>query len=253
MAVETLEKKQSSSPEFKLSDEKGTFRATIATLNVKDKDGDVALPGFFGKQKNVPVLIGHNWGKVPIGKGTVFEEGNKAIMEAKLNLEESNSRGAYEWLKFDFENGKPAQQFSYGFKLFGEGWKPGEFHGDDVRFLQPKEDGKPGAKIHEVSLVLLGAGEGTGVEAIKSGDMKFAEHLEKTLAVLSEFSERATSLADLRAKEDRTLSDANLEKIRELRDELDAIVEEAPEADLPSAEQFDLLMAQTEARIHGRI
>lgn len=255
MATKTLEKKQSLSPDLKFSDEKGSFRATIATLNVKDKDGDVTLPGFFGTQTNVPILIGHDWQNLPVGKGTITEEKDLAVIDAKLNLEDPEAKAAYEWLKFDFENGEPAQEFSYGFHLFGEGWKPGEFEGDDVRFLQPRDDGKPGAKVHEVSLVLVGAGEGTGTQAIKSGDMKFAEHLEKTLAVLSEFSVRAKSLADLRAKEDRTLSDATLEKIGELRDGLDAILEGPPELepDLPSEEQFDLLMAQTEARINGRI
>jgi len=258
VTLETLEKKRSFLPELKLSEEKGSFRATIATLNVKDKDGDVTLPGFFGEQKNIPVLIGHDWGMVPIGKGTISEEKDLAVLDAKLNLEDPQARAAYEWLKFDFENGEPAQEFSYGFHLRGDGWKPGEFQGDDVRFLQPTEDGKPGAKVHEASLVLGGAGEGTGTQTIKeSGKLKFAEHLERTLAALSEFSERAKSLADLRAKEDRTLSDANLEKIGELRDGLAAILEGAiapePELDLPSEEQFELLMAQTEARIHGRI
>ena len=255
MATKTLEKKRSYVPELKLSDEKGSFRATIATLNVKDKDGDVTLPGFFGEQKNIPILIGHDWGSVPVGKGTISEEKDLAVIDAKINLEDPKAKAAYEWLKFDFENGEPAQEFSYGFHLAGDGWKPGEFRGDDVRFLQPTEDGKPGAKVHEVSLVLVGAGEGTGTQAIKSKDTKFADHLERTLAVLSKFSERAKSLADLRAKEGRTLSDANLEKIRELREGLDAILEldPEPESDMPSDGQFDLLLAQTEARINGRI
>lgn len=254
MTVETLEKKQSFSPDLKLSEEKGSFRATIATLNVEDKDGDVTLPGFFGTQKNIPVLIGHDWGSVPVGKGDVFEDKDKAVLEAKLNLEDPNAKAAYEWLKFDFENGEPAQEFSYGYQIRGDGWRPGEFRGNDVRFLQPTEDGKPGAKIHEVSLVLVGAGEGTGTETVKNGGMKFSEHADKTLAVLSEFMERARSLADLRAKEDRTLSDETLEKIGKLRDGLDELLEAPDEPiDLPNEDQFELVMSRARAQIDGRI
>lgn len=253
MATKTLEQKRFS-PTLKLSDEKGAFRAVIATLNVVDKDGDVTLPGFFGEQNDIPILVGHDWGMVPVGKGRIFEEKDLAILEGKFNLEDVNARSVYEWLKFDFENGDPAQDFSYGFSLRGDGWKPGEFRGDDVRFLQPTEEGEPGAEVHEASLVLVGAGEGTGTQAIKGS--KFADHVETVLAAVGEFGVRAKSLADLRAKEGRTLSTEILEKILELRNGLDVIVEdhtrEAP-TDLPSAEQFDLLMAQTEAQIAGRI
>jgi len=48
--------------------DKGLVRAVIATLNVRDKDGDVTLSGAFGNQ-DVVVLPTHNWGHVPIGKG----------------------------------------------------------------------------------------------------------------------------------------------------------------------------------------
>jgi hypothetical protein len=242
-------------PELKLSEAEGVFRATIATLNVKDKDGDVTLKGFFGKQ-TVPVLVGHDWGMVPVGKGTIFEEEGRAILEAKLNLKDANAKSVYEWLKFDFENGEPKQEFSYGFQLENGGFKDGDFKGEEVRFLQPKSDGSPGARIHEASLVLVGAGEGTGTDAIKSNGMKFSEHADKTLAVLSEFAERARSLADLRGKEDRTLSDDNLEKIQTLRAELDEILEDyspEPGENLPTDAQFELVIERARAQSQGRI
>jgi hypothetical protein len=243
-------------PELKLTETEGVFRATIATLNVKDKDGDVTLKGFFGTQE-VPVLIGHDWQRLPIGKGTISEDGDRAVLEARLNLNDANAKSAYEWLKFDFENGKPKQEFSYGFALEKGGFKSGEFEGEEVRFLQPKADGSPGATIHEASLVLVGAGEGTGTQAIKSPDgMKFSEHADKTLAVLSEFAERARSLADLRGKEDRTLSDDNLEKIRTLQTELNEILEGStpePDLELPTDNQFEIAMERARAQSEGRI
>jgi hypothetical protein len=259
VATKTLEHKRFS-PELKLSDVEGVFRATIATLNVKDKDGDVTLPGFFGKQ-TVPILIGHDWGMIPVGKGQILEDGNKAVLEAKLNLEDANAKSAYEWLKFDFENGTPGQEFSYGYSLEEGGFKSGQFKGEDVRFLQPTKDGNPGAKIHEASLVLVGAGEGTGTQVVKTvlvprEGLKFSEHITAVLAAVSAFVERARSLADLRAKEDRTLSDDNLEKIRELRAGLDGILEGStpePDLELPSDDQFELTMSRARAQIDGRI
>jgi len=250
VTTRTLEQKHFS-PEVKLSDDAGVFKATIATLGVKDKDGDVTLKGFFGEQ-TVPILVGHDWGMVPIGKGKIFEEGDKGVLEAKLNLADANAKAAYEWLKFDFENGSPGQEFSYGYSLEKGGYKNGPFEGEEVRFLQPKADGSPGAKIHEASLVLVGAGEGTGTQAVKG--QTFSEHVESVLAAVDEFTTRAKSLADLRAKEDRTLSVESLEKIRELRDELSGLVEEPePDPDLPTLDQMDLILAQTEARMAGRI
>lgn len=252
MTPQLLERKRFS-PDIKLG-ESGAFRAVIATLGVIDKDGDVTLKGFFGEQKNIPVLVGHDWGMIPVGKGRIFEDGDKAIIEAQLNLKDDKARDVYEWLKFDIANGEPAQEFSYGFSLKDDGWKPGDFEGQRVRFLQPTKDGEPGAKIHEASLVLVGAGEGTGTQNVKG--TKFSDHVETVLAAVREFAIRARSLADLRAKDGRSLSDDNLTKIRELRDELSGIVDEAaeePTPDLPSHEQIDLLMAQTELRIAGRI
>ncbi len=256
MTVQNLEKK-TFSPEVKLDGDEGTFRATIATLNVKDKDGDVTLKGFFGTQE-VPILVGHDWQMVPIGKGTITEDGDKAVLDARLNLKDANAKSAYEWLKFDFENGKPKQEFSYGFRLHKDGFKDGDFEGSEVRFLQPLKDGSPGAQIHEASLVLVGAGEGTGTQAIKSpSGMKFSEHADKTLAVLSEFTERARSLADLRGKEDRTLSDDNLEKIRTLQTELNEILDDSttpePELELPTDDQFELVIERARAQSQGRI
>ena len=87
MTATTLETKRFSL-EVKLADDPGTFRAVIATLGVKDKDGDVTLPGFFGKQ-TVPILLGHDWNMLPVGKGVISEEGEQAILEGKLNLKDS--------------------------------------------------------------------------------------------------------------------------------------------------------------------
>ena len=41
--------------ELKIDGDAGAFRATIATLNVIDKDGDVTVPGAFRKGQEVRI------------------------------------------------------------------------------------------------------------------------------------------------------------------------------------------------------
>jgi len=238
------------SPEIKLS-ETGEIRSVIATLNVVDKDGDVTLPGFFGTQP-AKILLAHDWGTLPLGKGMISEAGDEAVFDGKFNLKDTNARSAFEWLKFDLEHGVPSQEWSYGFRLEKDGYRFGEHEGQQVRFLIPSEKG-PGAKIDEVSMVLVGAGEGTRTLSVKG--LKFSEHAAQTLVAVGEFVTRARSLADLRGKEGRTLSDESLEKIRALHEELGSLIEvpsPEPDPDLPSSQEYDLLLAQTEAQLAGR-
>jgi hypothetical protein len=137
--------------------EKGEGVAVISTLNVKDKDGDVTLPGAFGEQF-VPVVPAHNWGAVPLGKAKIVERGNEAVAEFSLNL--NTGRDWYEHLKFDLAHPPALQQWSYGFSIPKDGAKVGGFEGQTVRFLKQ-------LTVHEVSLVLLGAGVDTRTVALK--------------------------------------------------------------------------------------
>ncbi len=199
--------------------EAGKVRAVIATMNVADKDGDVTLPGFFGMQEAVVVPV-HDWDHVPIGKAMVHEEGSEAIADIQLNLE---LQAAKDWLaamKFDLEQGKPLMEWSYGFKIMGNeagsGSSIGEFQGHSVRFLRPMPDGSAGCKIWEVSPVLVGAGEGTRTLAAKSIGQTFLSEAQAALDAVDGLLERASSLADLRAKDGRSLSAVNMERLAAL-------------------------------------
>jgi len=155
--------------------DKGLVRAVIATLNVRDKDGDVTLSGAFGNQ-DVVVLPTHNWGHVPIGKGLVREEDGKAIAEIQMNMEIPAARDWFNALKFDLQKGQPLQEWSYGFTIKEGGAVQGEWEGRQVRFLKPTEDGEPGLKVHEVSPVLVGAGQDTGTLAVKENKGALRSH-----------------------------------------------------------------------------
>lgn len=269
--------------------EKGEVAADIATLNVKDKDRDVTLPGFFGKQ-NVSVALSHDWGPVMLGKGQIFEEGDKAKFEGKLNLstDDPEARAVHSRLKFDLDNPPALIEWSYGYQLKDgakEEFKDHPEHGDGF-WLKPVEDG-PGAKVFEVSPVLVGAGEGTGTTAVKSSqtismldalaelgdeearkllelhnlldlqkeDQKFIDQLDRTLAAVESVTKRAQEI-----RKERALGRDSAARAREIAQALTeaeqklitlTVVEKNRELALPTDHEVEILMAETQARLTG--
>ncbi len=147
----------------------GTGSAVFATLNVVDKDGDVTLPGAFGKQTAV-VVPTHDWSSVPLGKGTTREAGDEAIVDFKLNLDSPTAKEWHSALKFDLDEGPRKQEWSYGFDILEE--SRGEFKGEQVRFLKS-------LRIHEVSPVLVGAGVNTRTLSMKEKGIKLSDQFQQ--------------------------------------------------------------------------
>lgn len=176
--------------------DEGTVLFVLATLNEIDKDGDVTLPGYFGQQPTVMVPV-HDWNHVPIGKGRIFEDGDEAIAEMKLNLDIAAARDWHAALKFDMANPPALQQYSYGYTVLDGGSERGQHKGRSVRFLKARPDGTPGAIVHEVSPVLLGAGNNTRTLGVKSATNRFADEAQAVVAAVRALSERA---ADVMAK-----------------------------------------------------
>ncbi len=191
----------------------GLVEAIIATLGVEDKDGDVTMPGFFGTQE-VFMIPGHDWQSITLGKGVLTEEGNQAIARVQMNLAIQKAKDWHSALAFDLKVGNPLQQWSYGFNILDGGSETGELDGKRVRFLKPVNGG-PGCKCWEVSPVLVGAGEGTGTRMVKSAQdvLTFCDESDAVLAAAKALAQRAKSLADLRAKDGRCISAANLERM----------------------------------------
>ena len=208
-----MEKKNFSLKEESL-DEAGVGRAVISTLDVVDKDGDVTLPDAFGSQPTV-VLPTHDWQSIPLGKGTVREEGDEAVVDFKLNLESPTAKEWYSFFKFDMENGESLQEWSYGFDVLAS--SKGERDGKAVRFIEE-------VKVYEVSPVLVGAGINTRTVGIKSNGVKLEDQfkeLEFLFAKVKDFSRRIKSLAKLRQDEGRQLSHTNIERLHWLNENLD--------------------------------
>src|SRR6266508_4653153 len=144
-----------------------TVRAVVATLGKIDGDGDVTLPGYFGRQ-DVVMLPTHDWSHVPLGKVVMFEDGDQAIADLKVNLAIPAARAWFEALRFDLANPPSLAAWSYGYTVKAGGSWEGKFAGRDVRFLQPLPDGSPGGIVHEVSPVVEAAGVGTGTLEVGS-------------------------------------------------------------------------------------
>lgn len=229
--------------EVKSLDE-GTVSFVVATLNEVDKDGDVTLPGFFGRQHTVMVPV-HDWNHVPIGKGIVYEQGNEAIAEMKLNLDIPSARDWHSALKFDMANPPALQEYSYGYTVLDGGSEYGDFKGSRVRYLKGRPDGTPGVIVHETSTVLLGAGNGTRTLGVKNAPQRFADEGQAVVAAVRAFSERAADVMAKRLEKGKGLgadSAALLELVEaELKRVTDLLTERPP---APSPEPEVGVLAQ---------
>lgn len=145
--------------EIKADGEPGSFRAVFAYFNTIDKDGDVTRPDAFEKGARVRVAAWqHNWGALTVGKGVIDFDDEKVWIDGRFNLATEIGREHYETIKFN----EDLQEWSYGFDIEEKEFGPWE--GTAVRFLNRM-------KVHEVSPVMVGAGNGTHTEAIKSGGL----------------------------------------------------------------------------------
>ena len=152
--------------ELKELSDQGEGILKVATIGAKDKDNDISLPGFYGRQ-HANFLPAHDWHHIPLGKGVVYEKNADVLFQFKLNLELQASRDWYSHMKFDLSSPPSLQEISYGFQLFKDSFEYATVDGEQVRYLKARPDGQPGCKIFEVSTVLVGAGVGTGLIDLK--------------------------------------------------------------------------------------
>lgn len=233
--------------EFK-AEQEGSFRATFSRFNVIDRDGDVTMPDAFQKGQEVRIAQwGHNWGSPVIGKGAIDFDEERAWVDGAFFLDTTAGLDTYKAVK----NLGALQEWSYGFAIkersFGEFGDPPQH----VQFLRRLD-------VFEVSPVMIGAGIGTGTDAIKGATL--ADESETVLAAVAGFSDRLKSLAEMRTKEGRTLSTANRERLkahreslRSIADDLDALLA-ATEPDDGKGVDLTALLIETElieARLNG--
>lgn len=216
--------------DFKATDEAGTFRATFSTFNVVDKDGDVTLPGAFKEGQEVRIAQwGHAWHLPVVGKGVVHADEEKAWVDGAFFIDMIAGNETYKSVK----GLGSLQEWSYGYEI--EEYSFGKFADEQVRFLKA-------LNTIEISPVMLGAGIGTQTDAIKSG-LSLGDESDAVLAAVKGLSSRLRSLAELRGKEGRSLSTANVSRLKGHRDALSAIVADLDEL-LANGDPKGLTMAE---------
>lgn len=229
-----MDTKSFSRVEIKDAD-KGEVTAVFATLNVVDSDGDVTPPGAFENGAKVRIsAYGHSsWGdRLPVGKGTIREVKNDAILDGKFFLDTPEGAATFRVVKELGEDG--LQEFSYGYDPVEYSF--GEFEGREVRFLNK-------VKVHEVSPVLLGAGVNTRLLTAKSG-LKFTEHIDAVLTEIEKLQTRAAEVVALRSEKGKAMSEASADRLRHLIKALNELLVAPPANDPPAADEADAVMAR---------
>lgn len=197
--------------------EQGLVRAVFATLNVEDSDGDVTLPGAFGQQVVRLGAWGHAWQQLPVGKGAISEEGDKAIFDGAFFLDTEAGQQHFLTVK----NLAELQEWSYGFRVLES--EASEVNGRRVRLLKKLQ-------VFEVSPVMQGAGVDTMTVDIKGTDLTFVDRIEQVLPIVQALAEESGALAGLLAKEGRDLTAAKRERLSELSDLLAQCAKQIEEA-----------------------
>jgi len=140
---------------WKVTDEeRGRVSAVFATFNVVDKDGDVTLPGAFEDGARTPISsYGHGSSmgdKLPVGVGTIRQTAKQAILDGQFFMDTTHGVDTFRTVKALHEAGQGEWSYAYT----PQEYSFGEWDGKDVRILAKQQ-------VHEVSPVLVGAGEGT--------------------------------------------------------------------------------------------
>jgi len=138
----------------------GSVTAIFSTFDVLDKQRDIvkraAFAGLDGAA--VPLVQSHEWDAMPVGLGHIHVTPHAALFDGRFHLATQFSRDAYETAKAM----AGLQEYSYGFKVAEDGFKEDTAaDGGPVRVITEIE------RVYEVSLVLVGAGEGTRTVALK--------------------------------------------------------------------------------------
>jgi len=218
---------------------KGEFVAVIATLNVKDSDGDVTIPGAFEDGAALVVsAYGHaSWGmwgaaELPVGDAVIKMTDTEAQVAGRFYLETSDGADTFTTIKNLAEKG--LGEWSYGYDPLKVSY--GDFNGDQVRFLES-------LKVFEASPVLQGAGVGTQTLVAKSlrsagltdeqvkailtalksdvpSDGTLADQLKSSVDALAEAIDGAARVGALRAERGKQLSGVNRELLKKAQDQL---------------------------------
>ena len=150
---------ESKNIDIELKDDSGQVEAVFSIFNSLDSDGDVVMPGAVKsgfKNNQVPMVWSHKW-DMPIGKGTINQDNDKAVFKGEFFMDTESGKEAYNLVK----NMGDMQQWSFGYKVNDSEFAKADGQDSDARYLKD-------LTVYEVSPVLVGANQDTYTLAIKS-------------------------------------------------------------------------------------
>jgi HK97 family phage prohead protease len=186
--------------EFKAEGE-GKVSAVFSVFNTLDSDGDVVIEdaiksGF--KSGSVPMVWAHKW-DMPIGKGLIKQDKDKATFEGEFFMDTESGKEAYNLVKAMGD----LQQWSFGYRVNDS--ERGKFKkGDnelDARYLKD-------LSVYEVSPVLVGANQDTYTMAIKS-NKELLEEMASEKGVLGHSTFLENEEPEEEAEEEKSGCDCN--------------------------------------------
>lgn len=180
--------------------EEGIIEAVFSTFDVVDRDGDIVVREAIEDGKEIAMTWAHDWSRI-IGKGSTHVEDDRAVFKGRFFLDTADGLDAYRTVK----NMGSLQEYSWGFRVTDSDFV--ERDGQQVRVIK-------GTEQFEMSPVLIGAaGTGrTGTLSLKHGQPLY-DHADALEDAVVDFVSRVRGRAEYRAKEGRTLSSANRDRL----------------------------------------
>lgn len=161
---------ESKNIDIELKDDSGQVEAVFSLFNSLDSDGDVVVPGAVKsgfKNNQVPMVWSHKW-DMPIGKGTIAQDDDKAVFKGEFFMDTESGKEAYNLVK----NMGDMQQWSFGYKVNDSEYAKADDNSTNARYLKD-------LTVYEVSPVLVGANQDTYTLAIKSNTELLKEITEQ--------------------------------------------------------------------------
>jgi HK97 family phage prohead protease len=208
-------------------DNQGTIEAVFSTFGVRDRDGDIVEPGAIENGKSVPMVWHHDWTRM-IGKGVTEIDDERAVFKGSIFMDTDAGADAYRTIKAMGD----LMEYSWGFRILDA-----DFVERDAEFIRVIKR----AELFEVSPVLVGAGMGTGTLSLKHGQ-PLHDHANALEMAVGDFVSRVRVRTDYRAKEGRTLSSANRDRLASIATALSGAAGDlsAILKDTEPAKSFDL-------------
>jgi len=184
---------ESKNIDIELKDDSGQVEAVFSLFNSLDSDGDVVVPGAVKsgfKNNQVPMVWSHKW-DMPIGKGTIAQDDDKAVFKGEFFMDTESGKEAYNLVK----NMGDMQQWSFGYKVNDSEYAKADDNSTNARYLKD-------LTVYEVSPVLVGANQDTYTLAIKSNTELLKEITEQKSEIQEEESTSCACCSDKKSYED---------------------------------------------------